>query len=224
MMPVSDQQWQQWRVAARRQLAALPLTSPLHVDWTTRKAAGTPTDSSCHNEPDLASRVSVRSRGVRYPYRCRQMVNVGGPQTPGKGRRRSRSRRKPSLPGATFLYPTMKKCPYCAEEIQDAALVCKRCGRNLPAPPLRPANPAALPEHRLWTLTKDGARAEARTRIVPIGLGRPELIFYVSSGETGELMLLWSQVFEDGRQLGELAEAKKREFEAMGWVDVEEPT
>ena len=81
-----------------------------------------------------------------------------------------------------------------------------------------------IPEHHLWTLTKDGRRAEARTCMVPIGLGRPELRFYVSSRETGEMMLLWSQVFEDGRQVGELAEAEKREFEAMGWVDIEEPT
>lgn len=71
-------------------------------------------------------------------------------------------------------------------------------------------------EEVLWTLRKGDRVAEARTSP---GEGAPQLRIYTGSGPKRETYAQVSvQMVRDPKALRELAEEKRREFEATGWT------
>ena len=83
----------------------------------------------------------------------------------------------------------------------------------------RPNDLEALPEYVLWTLSKEGTRAEARVRLIP-GVG-PELRIYATGEPAIDTArdLFWSAVIRDGAALNDEAERKLQEFTDRGWVE-----
>jgi hypothetical protein len=57
----------------------------------------------------------------------------------------------------------------------------------------KPRDPRKLPEFTLWHMAKDGRAVEARTRIVPLGDGMPEIRILITRSD-GAFDLLWSEV------------------------------